>query len=186
MQIAVMGIDLGKKSCSVVGLDSGGRIILRRRVNRDALIELASRLPACVMAMEACCGAHHLGRILQAHGHEVRLMPPEYVQPYVKSQKNDERDAEAIAEAATRPTMRFVELKSETQLDMQTLHRARDRLVGERTALINQLRAILLERGQSVPQGRHKLEQYLAAMPEPETGTSLTPRIRQLIEDMRG
>src|SRR4051794_39775094 len=96
MQIAVMGIDLGKKSCSVVGLDSGGRIILRRRVNRDALIQLASRLPACVMAMEACCGAHHLGRILQAHGHQVRLMPPEYVQPYVKSQKNDERDAEAM------------------------------------------------------------------------------------------
>src|SRR3954469_9823741 len=81
--------------------------------------------------------------------------------------------------------MRFVELKSETQLDMQTLHRARDRLVGERTALINQLRAILLERGRTVPQGRHKLEQYLAAMPEPETDPSLTLRIRQLIEDMR-
>jgi transposase len=112
-------------------------------------------------------------------------MSPEYVRPYVKSHKNDDRDAEAIAEAATRPTMRFVELKSERQLDMQTLHRARDRLVGERTALINQLRAILLERGRTVPQGRHKLEQYLEAMPEPETDTSLTPRIRQLIGDMR-
>ena len=97
--------------------------------------------------MEACCGAHHLGRLLAAQGHTVRLMSPEYVRPYVKAQKNDDRDAEAIAEAATRPTMRFVELKSEEQLDMQTLHRARDRLVGERTALINQLRAILLERG---------------------------------------
>jgi transposase len=111
--------------------------------------------------MEACCGAHHLGRVLRAHGHEVRLMSPEYVRAYVKSQKNDDRDAEAIAEAATRPTMRFVELKNEEQLDMQTLHRARDRLVGERTALINQLRAVLLERGIIVAQGRRKLERQL-------------------------
>jgi transposase len=103
--------------------------------------------------MEACCGAHHLGRLLEAQGHEVRLMSPEYVRPYVKAQKNDDRDAEAIAEAATRPTMRFVELKSEDQLDIQTVHRARDRLVGERTALINQLRAILLERGIVIAQG---------------------------------
>jgi transposase len=96
--------------------------------------------------MEACCGAHHLGRLLREQGHDVRLMSPEYVRPYVKAQKNDDRDAEAIAEAATRPTMRFVDLKSDEQLDMQSLHRARDRLVGERTTLINQLRAILLER----------------------------------------
>jgi transposase len=91
-------------------------------------------------------------------------MSPEYVRPYVKSQKNDDRDAEAIAEAATRPTMRFVELKSEEQLDMQTLHRARDRLVGERTALINQLRAVLLERGITVEQGRRELQRHLAGM----------------------
>ena len=101
--------------------------------------------------MEACCGAHHLGRQLKAQGHEIRLMSPEYVRPYVKAQKNDDRDAEAIAEAATRPTMRFVEMKSAEQLDMQTLHRARDRLVAERTALINQMRAFLLERGLTVP-----------------------------------
>ncbi len=110
-------------------------------------------MPGCVMAMEACCGAHHLGRMLRDQGHAVRLISPEYVRPYVKAQKNDDRDAEAIAEAATPPTMRFVELKSETQLDMQSLHRARARLVGERTALINQLRAILLERGIIMPQG---------------------------------
>jgi transposase len=107
-------------------------------------------------------------------------MSPEYVRPYVKAQKNDDRDAEAIAEAATRPTMRFVELKSEEQLDMQTLHRVRDRLVGERTALINQLRAILLERGSIVPQGRHKLERYPAAMRDPEDDGSLGRRMRQL------
>ena len=161
MEIAVLGIDLGKNSCSVVGLDSGGKVVLRRRLSRDGVVKLASSLPRCVTAMEACCGAHHLGRILLEQGHQVRLMSPEYVRPYVKAQKNDDRDAEAIAEAATRPTMRFVELKSQEQLDMQSLHRARDRLVGERTALINQLRALLLERGVIVPQGRRKLEGQL-------------------------
>src|SRR3712207_5759505 len=144
MQIAVLGIDLGKNSCSVVGLDATGRVVLRRRLSREGVIKLAAGLPRCVVAMEACCGAHHLGRVLRDQGHEVRLMSPEYVRPYVKAQKNDDRDAEAIAEAiaeaATRPTMRFVELKAETQLDMQSLHRARDRLVGGRTALTNQLR----------------------------------------------
>src|SRR3954468_21697221 len=124
MQIAVLGIDLGKNSCSVVGLDAGGRVVLRRRLNRDGVIKLAAGLPRCVMAMEACCGAHHLGRVLRKQGHELRLMSPGDVRPYGKAQKNDDRDAEAIAEAATRPTMRFVELKSEAQLDLQSLHRA--------------------------------------------------------------
>ena len=97
---------------------------------------------------------------MRDYGHQVRLMSPEYVRPYVKAQKNDDRDAEAIAEAATRPAMRFVELKSAEQLDLQSLHRVRDRLVGERTALMNQLRAVLMERGITVPQGRRKLEQH--------------------------
>lgn len=108
MQIAVLGIDLGKNSCSVVGLDASGQVVLRRRMRRDGVVALAAGLPACVVAMEACCGAHHLGRVLQGQGHQARLMSPEYVRPYVKAQKNDDRDAEAIAEAATRPTMRFV------------------------------------------------------------------------------
>jgi transposase len=184
MQIAVLGIDLGKNSCSIVGLDGRGAIVFRRRMRRVGVIKLASKLKPCVVAMEACCGAHHLGRALQAQGHEIRLMSPEYVRPYVKSQKNDDRDAEAIAEAATRPTMRFVELKSEEQLDVQTLHRARDRLVGERTALINQLRAVLLERGITVAQGRRKLERHLAGMAA-QGGEALSQRMRILIEDMR-
>jgi transposase len=146
MDIVVLGIDLGKNVCSIVGLDAAGRVVVRRRMTRDGVVKFASRLEVCVMAMEACCGAHHLGRALADQGHQVRLMSPEYVRPYVKAQKNDDRDAEAIAEAATRPAMRFVEIKSEEQLDMQTLHRARQRLVGERTALTNQLRGFLLER----------------------------------------
>src|SRR5687768_10126884 len=102
MQIAVLGVDLGKNCCSVVGLDAVGRVILRRRLRREGVVKLAAGLPGCVVAMEACCGAHHLGRALRELGHEVRLMSPEYVRPYVKAHKNDERDAEAIAEAATR------------------------------------------------------------------------------------
>ena len=185
MQIAVLGIDLGKNSCSVVGLDSTGAVIKRRRMRPENLAAFTEKLPACIVAMEACCGAHHLGRTMSSQGHQVRLMSPEYVRPYVKAQKNDDRDAEAIAEAATRPTMRFVELKSESQLDVQTLHRARDRLVGERTALINQLRAVLLERGVTIPQGRRKLEQHLDAMMASDDDHSLSPRVRRLIDDMR-
>lgn len=184
MEIAVLGIDLGKNSCSVVGLDSSGRVVMRRRLSRDGVVKLASGLPQCVTAMEACCGAHHLGRILLDQGHQIRLMSPEYVRPYVKAQKNDDRDAEAIAEAATRPTMRFVELKSQEQLDMQSLHRARDRLVSERTALINQLRAFLLERGVIAPQGRRKFEVQLDTLLAAEQ-VVLSPRTRLLIEDQR-
>jgi transposase len=182
MQIEVLGIDLGKNSCSIVGLDGMGAVVLRRRMRRESIIKQLAKLPPCMVGMEACCGAHHLGRILQAQGHQVRLMSPEYVRPYVKSQKNDDRDAEAIAEAATRPTMRFVDLKSQEQLDMQTLHRARDRLVGERTALINQLRAILLERGMTVAQGRRRLERRLTSA---DALDDLSARMRLLIEDMR-
>src|SRR4051794_35378599 len=187
MAIAVLGIDLGKNSCSVAGLDGTGRVVLRRRLTRESVLRLAGTLPACVVAMEACCGAHHLGRVLREQGHEVRLTSPEYVQPYVKAQKNDERDAEAIAEASTRPTMRFVELKSEAQLDAQILHRARSRLVSQRTALINQLRAVLLERGIVVAKGRRRLEEYLIGLLDEEGGrpAMLSPRTRVLIEDMR-
>jgi transposase len=186
MQVTILGIDLGKNSCSMVGLSAEGRVVLRRRMRRDGVVKLVSGLPACIVAMEACCGAHHLGRAFRDMGHQVRLMSPEYVRPYVKAQKNDDRDAEAIAEAATRPTMRFVELKTAEQLDMQSLHRVRDRLVGERTALINQLRAVLLERGITLPQGRRKLEQALIALlDEAVDGIPVSPRVRKLIDELR-
>src|ERR1041384_2594238 len=184
MDIHVLGIDLGKNSCSVVGLDPTGRVLLRRRMRRESIVGLAAKLPGCVVAMEACGGAHHLGRLLRDEGFEVRLMSPEYVRPYVKAQKNDDRDAEAIAEAATRPTRRFVKLKSAEQLDIQVLHRARDRLVAERTALINQLRAVLMERGIVIPQGWRKLNHALAAILE-DDAAALSARVRVLIADMR-
>lgn len=181
--IRTLGIDLGKNLCSVAGLDASGAIVVRRRVRRDRVLAFTAGVGPCVVALEACCGAHHLARRLSAQGHTVRLMSPEYVRPYVKAQKNDDRDAEAIAEAATRPTMRFVEPKSEAQLDLQALHRVRDRLVAERTALINQIRALLLERGISVPQGRWRLARELPTLLSDETAI-LSPRIGTLLADM--
>lgn len=186
--VAVLGIDLGKNSCSLVGLDASGQVVVRRRASREGAVKLAVSLAPCVIAMEACCGAHHLGRMLRDLGHEVRLMSPEYVRPYVKAQKNDDRDAEAIAEAATRPTMRFVELKSAEQLDMQSLHRVRERLVSERTALTNQLRALLLERGTVLPKGRRSLELGLETLLSEDgegTGRAMSPRIRCLVVEMQ-
>ena len=184
MAMVTLGFDLGKNWIHVVGLDEDGRIVLRRRVRRDRLLAQTANMPSCLIGMEACCGAHHLGRALEAQGHRVRLMPPQYVKAFVKSNKNDYRDAEASAEAVQRPTMRFVPLKSEAQLDLQTVHRARQALVGRRTALINQLRAILLERGITVPQRRRVLEVQLAAILADEQN-GLSPRVRQLIADGR-
>jgi transposase len=171
MDIVVLGIDLGKNSCSLAGLDASGRVILRRRMRRSSVESFVNGLGRCIVAMEACCGAHHLGRVFAAQGHETRLMSPEYVRPYVKAQKNDELDAEAIAEAVTRPTMRFVALKSQTQSDTQALRRARERLVSERTALINHLRALLLERGMIAPQGRRNYKKSSRSLP-----TKMGPR----------
>jgi transposase len=182
--IVVLGIDLGKNLCSLVGLDAAGAVILRRRMRREGVVAFVAGLPPCLVAMEASCGAHHLGRQLVAQGREVRLMPPEYVRPYVKSHKNDDRDAEAIAEAATRPTMRFVALKTEAQLDLQILHRARERLVGRRTALINQLRATLLDRGVAVPQGKRALQRALPQILADPADTGLSGRIVALLTDM--
>lgn len=185
MTILILGIDIGKNSCSVVGVDDKGAVVLRRTMRRQTLIDFVSKMPTCIVAMEACCGAHHLGRLFVDRGHEVRLMSPEYVRPYVKAQKNDDKDAEGIAEAASRPTMRFVDLKSEEQLDLRSLHRVRSRLVTQRTTLINQIRAILLERGLIFAAGRCKLEVALdLLLDDQETG--LSPRMHQLTVELRG
>lgn len=184
MTVTIVGIDLGKNSCSIAGLDETGKVVLRRRMQPKTIPGFAAQLPPCVIAMEACCGAHHLGRLLTEKGHEVRLMSPEYVRPYVKAQKNDDRDAEAIAEAATRPTMRFVGLKTQEQLDVQSLHRVRSRLVRARTTLTNQLRAILLERGTTIPQGRRKLEQAVDALLA-DADFMAGNRVRRLLSELR-
>src|SRR2546428_6476908 len=167
--IATMGIDIGKNWFHVVGLDQRGAIVLRQKWSRGQIEARLANMPPCLIGMEACVGAHHLSRKLQAHGHDARLMPAKYVRAYSKGQKNDFRDAEAIAEAVQRPTMKFVATKTADQLDLQALHRVRERLVSQRTGVINQIRAFLLERGVAVRQGlrflRAELPRILAAPP---------------------
>jgi transposase len=151
--IAVIGIDIGKNSFHLVGHDQRGAIALRQKWSRGQVERRLANLRPCLIGMEACVGAHHLSRKLEALGHDARLMPAKYVRPYSKGQKNDFRDAEAIAEAVQRPTMKFVATKTADQLDLQALHRVRERLVSQRTGVINQIRAFLLERGIAVRQG---------------------------------
>ena len=153
LPVATMGIDIGKNAFHVVGFDRRGAIVLRQRWSRGQVEARLANMPPCLIGMEACVGAHHLSRRLQSQGHDARLMPAKYVRPYSKGQKNDFRDAEAIAEAVQRPTMKFVATKTADQLDLQALHRVRERLVSQRTGIINQIRAFLLERGIAVRQG---------------------------------
>ena len=183
--IAVVGVDIGKNSFHVVGLDQRGAIVLRQKWSRGQVEARFANMPPCLVGMEACVGAHHLSRRLKALGHDARLMPAKYVRPYSKGQKNDFRDAEAIAEAVQRPTMKFVATKTADQLDLQALHRVRERLVSQRTGIINQIRAFLLERGLAVRQGqrflRVELPRILAAPPD-----VLSPRMVRVIEDLSG
>ena len=183
--IAVVGIDIGKNSFHIVGHDERGAIVLRQKWSRGQVEARFANMPPCLVGMEACVGAHHLSRKLRALGHDARLMPAKYVRPYSKGQKNDFRDAEAIAEAVQRPTMKFVATKTADQLDLQALHRVRERLVSQRTGIINQIRAFLLERGIAVRQGlrflRAELPRILATPPD-----VLSPRMVRIIEDLAG
>ena len=146
MEIRAIGIDLGKSIFHLSAVDARGQVVLRKKFSRLQLLRYTSTLHPCLIGMEAGAGAHHLGRRLRAQGHDVRLMPAQYVRPYVRSSnKNDSLDADGIVEAVTRPTMRFVPLKTAEQLDLQAFHRVRDRLVARRTSVINQLRALLFE-----------------------------------------
>jgi transposase len=183
--IAVIGVDIGKNSFHVVGLDGRGAIALRQKWSRGQVETRLANMPACLIGMEACVGAHHLSRRLRLLGHDARLMPAKYVRAYSKGQKNDFHDAEAIAEAVQRPTMKFVATKTADQLDLQALHRVRERLVSQRTGVINQIRAFLLERGVAVRQGRHFLRAELPGILA--TGCEvLSGRIVHLIADLAG
>src|ERR1700693_1418540 len=183
--VATMGIDIGKNSFHVVGLDQRGAIVLRQKWSHGQVEARLANMPPCLIGMEACVGAHHLSRKLQSLGHDARLMPAKYVRPYAKGQKNDFRDGETIAEAVQRPTMKFVATKTTEQLDLQALHRVRERLVSQRTGIINQIRAFLLERGVAVRQGlrflRAELPRILAVPPD-----VLSPRMVRIVEDLAG
>jgi len=181
IRVAVVGIDIGKNSFHIVGQDRRGEIVLRQKWSRSQVEARFANMSPCLIGMEACVGAHHLSRQLRALGHDARLMPAKYVRPYSKGQKNDFRDAEAIAEAVQRPTMKFVATKTADQLDLQALHRVRERLVSQRTGTINQIRAFLLERGIAVRQGHRCLRAELPRILATPSDT-LLPRILRIIE----
>src|ERR1700757_2814567 len=181
--IATIGIDLGKNPFHLVGLDRRGAIVSQLKLSRGQIERRLANVPRCLIGMEACSGAHHIGRRLTELGHEVRLIPAQYVKPFLKGHKNDYRDAEAIAEAVQRPTMRFVAIKTPEQMDLLALHRVRSRLVGQRTGLINQIRGFLIERGITVRQGPMPLRKALSEILS-SNAEALSPRMVRLIADL--
>src|SRR3977135_603793 len=180
MQIRSVGIDLGKTTFHLVALGDNGKVLLKKKFTQKQLIAFTANMQTCLIGMEACSGSHFLGRALREQGHDVKLIPAQFVKPLVKSNKNDFIDAEAIAEAVDRENMRFVPIKTDDQLDLQALHRVRDRLIARRTSVINQLRAFLLERGMTFAKTPAKLK---LAMPEilENADANLTPRMRNLV-----
>jgi transposase len=182
---AVFGVDIGKTLFHVVGLDSSGAPIQRATFRRETLLQFFERAEPVLVGMEGCPGSQWLARKLQGMGHTVRIVPAQFVKPYVKSNKNDLIDAEAIAEAVTRPTMRFVEVRTPEQTDLQALHRVRDRMIAHRTRLISQMRAFCLEYGIAIHQGAGK---FKADMPRvlADESNELTPAMRRLLTEIQG
>jgi transposase len=184
MDIRTIGIDLGKTVFHLVGVNPRGEVVVRKKCSRTQLLRFTSNRRECLIGMEACGGAHFLGRALREQGHDVRLMPAQYVKPYVKTNKNDYIDAEAIAEAVTRPSMRFVPIKTDDQLDLQSLHRVRERWVVRRTAVINQIRGLLLERGITMRRGREHLQASLPLILE-DADNKLSGALRVLLTQLQ-
>jgi len=183
MNITTIGIDLAKTVFQVHGVDERGKVVLRKALKRAELVKLFSTLPACLVGMEACGGAHYWARRLIAMGHTVKLMAPQFVKPYVKTNKNDARDAEAICEAVSRPNMRFVPVKDVEQQTVLALHRARQGFVVERTAQANQMRGLLYELGIVIPKGIRYIDKQLPQILEdaenglPEISRALFARL---------
>lgn len=183
--VTTIGIDMGKNTLHMVGLDSLGAIVLRERVSRGRITSRLANLPPCLIGIEAGMATHYVARELAALGHDVKQVPPAYAKPFRQGHKNDFRDALAVAEAVQRPTTRFVPPKSNEQLDLQALHRVRSRLVSQRTAVINQIRGFLLERGIIVRQGLRFLRQLLPDILAKRTDV-LSPRMVRIVSDLAG
>lgn len=182
-QVRVIGVDVAKNVFQIHGVDARGKMVFRKTVSRAKLVAFMADTSPCLVGMEACGGANHWGRKFRAMGHEVRLMAPQYVKPYVKTNKNDATDAEAIAEAVTRPGMRFVAVKEIWQQDILIVHRVRERLVKQRTALTNEIRGFLQEYGIVFQQGHSNLRNGLVELMA-SSENALTPMTRQLIMDL--
>ena len=185
MQIVRVGLDLAKYVFEVHGVDARDKAVLRRTLRRDAVAQFFSELSPCVVGMEASNGAHYWARVLTELGHEVRLVSPQFVTPYVKSNKNDRNDAEAICEAVGRPSMRFVPRKSPDQLTLQAVHRIRQRLISDRTRLVNQIRGLLAEHGVVIARDISRLRQALGQIAD-GAEESLNDMMRDLVRDVRG
>jgi transposase len=180
-ELSVIGIDLAKSVFHVVGMDPRGQVVLRKRLSREAVMSFIVQLPPLLIGLEACGSAHYWARRFQEHGHEVKLIAPQFVRPYVKSNKNDTVDAEAICEAVTRPTMRFVPIKTVEQQDWQAVHRVRERLVTARTALVNEVRGLLAEYGIVLPKGITRFRAQVVECCERHTG-QLSPLGQELFQ----
>ena len=181
--VTAIGIDMGKNTLHMIGLDTRGAIVLREKVSRGRIALRLANLPPCLIGIEAGMATHYVARELAALGHDVKQVPPTYAKPFRQGQKNDFRDAHAVAEAVQRPTTRFVPAKTDEQLDLQALHRVRSRLVSERTAVINQIRGFLLERGIIVRQGLRFLRQVLPDILAKRTDV-LSPRMVRILADL--
>ncbi len=177
---ALIGIDLGKHSFHLHAQDSSGREVMRKKTTRQQLLRVLANLPLCTVVMEACAGAHYLAREIQALGHEVKLISPQFVRPFVQGNKNDFIDAQAICEAASRPAMRFVTPKSEAQQTLSVLHRMRESLIRDRTKSINQLHGFLLEFGISLPTGMAVIKRLAMVLAEHELPARLVALLKRL------
>lgn len=181
--VAVLGIDLAKQSFQLHGVDKNGATVLKKKLARKDLCELIARLPVCIIGIEACGGANHWVRVFQKFGHTVHMIAPQFVKPFVKSNKNDAADAEAICEAVQRPSMRFVPAKSLEQQDIQSLHRIRSQAVARRTAQANQIRGLLMEYGLIIPLGISYVRKSIPLLLE-EADNGLTTMFRELLADL--
>ena len=188
MQVATVGLDLAKSVFQVHGVDARGKAVLANRLRRGAVLGFFASLPPCTVGMEACASAHYWAREIARFGHTVRLLPPQYVKPYVKRHKNDRADAEAICEAVQRPTMRFVPVKTEEQQGMLVVHRVREMLVHQRGQLINALRGHLAEFGIVAPQGAGRVFDLTARLADPGDDVipaTARPVLQVLVEQLR-
>ncbi|MBL0941454.1 MAG: IS110 family transposase [Alphaproteobacteria bacterium] len=183
MTIKTLGIDIGKNKFHLYGVDSFGKMVLKKQLTRSKLHEFMVNLPPCLVGMEACGGAHHLARLFKDWGHDVRLMAIQHVKPYAKSYKNDFNDAAGICEAVTRPHMNFVGIKTVSQQEILALHNDRSRLIEERTALANGIRGLLLEHGLTIAQGIHKILPNVTQLLDPEC-EEVTPLLKSLLFDL--
>lgn len=182
--IKVLGIDLAKSSFQLHGVDEKGKKVLGKKLSRKKLSEFIARLTPCLIAMEACGSAHYWARLFKSYGHDVRLIAPQFVKPFVKSNKNDAVDAEAIVEAVQRPNMRFVAIKSVEQLENQSIHRIRSQSIKNRTALVNQIRGLLLEQGIDIAAGRKNvLKSIPMILEDAENGLGI--RFREILADLQ-